>query len=860
MPHPPDAADPFSPDPFAAVPDPGGAGSLDDLVERLRLLKVWAGDPSYEVVKDRVNAGWAATGRPASDLARKTTVADCFKLGRRRVNTDLVLAVVHALHPDVGYVAQWRQALRVVGGEAAAASQVRVQDVLPADPAGFTGRTAESAALRRALEEGAVTVLAGMAGVGKTRLAVRAAHLARRDGVVDRVLFVDLRGFHPDPAQPPADPAAVLDGFLRLLGVPGHEVPHDLPGRTAAYRDRLAGTRTLVVLDNAATTDQVRPLLPATPGCPALVTSRRDLPGPGFGHLAVDVFAAEEAACFLGDAVRGVPVGADPRAAARVADRCGHLPLALDLVVGHVRATPGWTLTDHADRLDERHRDRRLDSGVELALDLSYRHLPGDRRRLLRLLALHPGPDVDGHAAAALAGTDLATARRLLDDLCGDHLLQRPAPGRYGFHDLVRAHASGRAVDEDRPAERRAALTRLFDHYLATSAAAMDVLSPAEADLRPRVGPPSSPVPALEDREAARDWLDAERPTLVAVAAHTAAHGWPEHTTRLSTTLYRYLTGGHCGDALAVHGHAHRAAVDLADPTAQANALSNLGTAHMQRGSHESAADHFRRALVLFERVDDLVGQGRVLHNLGIVEERLGRCAAAVGHARRALALCRRTGDRLGEAHGLNIIAHLLAKQGDRAEAAERHREAWALFRSTGDRTGEANTLLNLGEVESALGRLDAAGEHLGRALELYREVGDHDGVAWVLDGLGTLHVRLGRPDEAAGHYGRALDAHRDMGNRDGQAWALAGLGEAALAAGRPAEAVAHHEAAEAIAADIGARDQRARAHAGLGHAQRALGDEAGAREHFARAAGMYAELGMPEAGEVRAHLTAGGA
>ncbi len=265
---------------FSAPPDPGRAATVDDLAGCLRALKVWAGGVSYETITARVNAAWSAAGRPPGELARRTTVADCFRPGRRPLNPDLVAAMVAALHPDTGYATQWQQALRVIGGAAAAAAQVRVQDTLPPPLAEFTGRTAVLDRLRAAAREGAGTfAVVGMAGVGKTLLAVQAGHLLARDRPFDRVLFVNLRGFHPDPAQPPADPAAVLDGFLRVLGVPGHRVPHDLAGRGAALRDRLAGLRSLVVLDNAADAAQALPLVPAADGCVTLVTSRRALPG-----------------------------------------------------------------------------------------------------------------------------------------------------------------------------------------------------------------------------------------------------------------------------------------------------------------------------------------------------------------------------------------------------------------------------------------------------------------------------------------------------------------------------------------------------------------------------------------------------
>lgn len=847
---------------YAAPPDPGCLGTLDELAAGLRSLKTWAGDPSFDTIKDRVNTAWKAAGRPESELTGKTTVADCFRSGRRRVNTDLVTTVVAALHPDAGYVTQWRQALRVITGEARAGAQVRVHDRLPPDLDGFTGRTAELDRLRAALHHGgddggavAVAAIVGMAGVGKTQLAVHAGHLLVRDHLVDRVLFVNLRGFHHDAAQPPADAAAVLDGFLRALGVAGQQIPHDLAARTAAYRARLGGTRTLVVLDNAADAEQARPLLPETPGCPVLVTSRRHLTDlrPAT-HLTVDIFPPDVAAAFLTRAAAGVSVGADPLAAARIARRCGQLPLALGLVAAHICGTRGWTLTDHADRLDERHRHRRLETGVELALDLSYQHLPADEQRLLRLAALHPGQDLGAHAAAALTDTDLPTAGTGLHHLCEEHLLQQGTRGRYVLHDLVRAHAVGRAADEDPPPERRAALTRLFDFYLATTAAAMDVLYPAETHRRPPAAPPGTPVPALTDPAGARAWLDTERPTLVAVAGHTAAHGWPTHTARLSTTLFRYLISGYLTDALTVYGHAHHAARQAGDRSGQAHALTSLAVTHMELGRYAPAAAHLRQALRLFGQAGDRAGEARALNNLGVAEGRLGHHGPAVDHYARAVALFRQTGHRAGEAHALNNLGDTEGKLGRLTPATERVRQALALFRQLGDRTGEAWTLTSLGDIEMRLDRCGPASGHLEQALTMYRQLGNQVGEAWTLDSLGTLHTRLGL---AAGQHQQALTLFRETGDRNGEASALNGLGEAARTAGRMPDALAHHTAAHALAVDIGARDQQARAHTGLGHAHHALGQPASARQHYLHALALYSDLGMPEADQVRACLTA---
>jgi tetratricopeptide (TPR) repeat protein len=834
---------------FEELPDPGSADSLDDLVERLRLLKAWAGDLSYEQITGRVNAAIRA-GRPTSELVGKTTVVSCFRSGRRRVNHDLVVAVVAALHPDVGYVAQWRQALQTISGQATAARQVRVQDSLPPGLVEFTGRTVELDQLRRALHAGVVTggavvvsAIAGMAGVGKTELAVHAGHLLAEEKMVDRALFVNLRGFHPDPAQPPADPAAVLDGFLRLLGVPGQQIPHDLPARITLYRRRLAGTRTLVLLDNAADATQVRPLLPDISGCPVLVTSRRDLTDLDLAtHLAVDVFTPPEATAFLAKAAPEVPVGADPGAVARIAARCGHLPLALGLIAARIRAQPGWTLTDHADRLDERHHQQRLDSGVQLALDLSYQHLPADRQRLLRLVALHPGHDFDTHAAAALTGADPATTTVQLDDLCRDHLLQLAAPGRYTLHDLVRGYAAARSADEDPPPERRAALTRLFDFYLATAAAAMDTLYPAETHRRPRI-PAFGSAPAPADPDTARAWLDTERPTLVTVAAHTATHGWAAHTAHLSNTLFRYLEGGYLTDAVTIHGHALRAARRTGDSTAQAQAANELGAAHMWLGHTGPAVEYLQQALDLSQRAGDVAVQAGALNGLGLVTRNSGRYRLAADFMTRALALYRRTDNRAGQAAVLVNLGVVEEWCGRYRAAIDYLEEALRLCQAMGDQHREACVLNCLGYVEVELSSYQQASDHLQRALTLFRQFGNRISEAATLDSLGHLHTRLGRPTLAAASYRQALSIFRETGKRDGEACAFNGLAEATLAAGHPA--------------DIGTRHEQARAHTGLGHAHRALGETGHARRHYRHAVSLYTELEMPDADQLRAHLAA---
>ncbi|HVQ95013.1 MAG TPA: tetratricopeptide repeat protein [Mycobacteriales bacterium] len=814
-----------------SLPDPSRARSLNELVDQLKLLKIWAGNPSYRAITERVNAAWSAAGRPAVDLVGRTTVVDCFRVGRRRLNPELVAAVVQALHDDPSYSSRWRQALRVIGGQSHAASQVQVQDALPPDAGDFVGRTSELRRIRAALLTGAggeagdnpVCVITGMAGVGKTRLALRAARELAQPGPTAgggpaAVLFVNLRGFDPDPGRPAADPAAVLDGFLHLLGVPSHLVPHHLDARARAFRARIAGTRTLLVLDNAADAAQVEPLLPDTADCPVLITSRRPL-APAVdrararaGHPVLDVelgvFSAGEARDYVARAATGVPVGDDSNAVARIARRCGNLPLALGLVAAHIAEATGWTLTDHADRLDERHADRRLDSAVEAALDLSYGHLPATPQRLLRLTALHPGTDFDVSAAAALAGDDVAGTAALLDDLRRDHLLQLQRPGRYTFHDLVRAYADGRSLDQDSPQARRAALTRLFDYYLAASAAAMDTVYPAESHRRPAVPRSSAATADRSNVDQAVEWLAAERANLVSVVARSGAGGWPTHAIQLSATLFRYLDGGHHTDALAIHSHALTAARDTGDVGGEAHALNNVAAAYLRLGQRDRAIDHLLRALSLFRATGDPAGQARPLSGLGIIATQQRRFGPAAAYFGEALTLCRQAGDTFGE----------------------------------------ARALANVGDIEARLGRYGPSAGHLQQALDMLRRSGDVEGESKALYILGMLHMTCGRPAEARESLQRALAVFRDIGERDAEAAVLNGLGEAATAADDPSDAIVQHRRALAIAVDIGDLEQQARAHRGLGQAHRTLNRHELADEHAQRASTLSADFGIPDA------------
>ena len=735
---------------------------------------------------------------------------------------------------------------------------------LPADVAGFVGRTDHLGRLDKLLDGGdgpatvVISAIAGTAGVGKTALAVHWAHQSL-DRFPDGQLYVNLRGY--DPGQPAA-PGEVLARFLGALGVAGPDIPADLDERAARYRTELAGRRTLVVLDNAATVDQVRPLLPGTGSSMVLVTSRDSLAGlvavDGAQRLDLELLPPDDAVTLLRRLI-GQRVDADPGAAAALAEQCAHLPLALRVAAELAAARPSTPLSELvAELADQQHRLDLLDadgdyrSAVAAVFSWSMRHLPAEAARTFRLLGLHPGPDVDGYAVAALTGTDLPPARRALDRLARAHLVHPTGPGRYGMHDLLRAYAAGLTAEQDAGADRRAASVRLFDYYVATVAAAAERLDLLDAHDRSDLPQPATPTPDLADPEAARRWLDAERPCLVAAAAHTATHGLAAHTVRLSTTLYRYLEGGHYVDALTIHGHARDAAREAGDAAGQAHAVLGLSAINFRLGRLDAATDHLGQAMILYRQAGDKIGEARVLTNLGVVEDQRGRYQAAADRLEQGLVLYREVGYLRGEAIALHNLGVAERQLGRYQAAVDRLEEALVLCRQLGFRQNEAMTLHNLGLALERQGRFEAAADHQEQALALFQQLGYPRGEAWALDGLGTAYTRLDRPDEAVPLHQQALTLFERSGERSGEARSLNGLGEAALATGRPADALTHHTTAVTTSP---IPDEQARGHAGLGHAHLALGDPARARQHYERALVLYDDLRSPEADNVRAHL-----
>lgn len=835
-------------------PDPAGADSWTELSQRLRLLRAWAG-VSYRELHRRVLRLRRERGVP--ELPVYNTIYRCLQPGRARIDADLVADIVWVLLNNENAVDGWRQACAAITGEYDAASIVTVTTELPPAPRSFTGRRAP---LRRLLQcadslspdRPTVCAVIGMPGAGKTTLVVQALHrLWRRTAEPPTLLYVDLRGSQPE--RQPAEPAAVLDGMLRALGVSGQELlPLDLPARRARLDRLVAERRIVVVLDDASDRHQVRQVIPRRGPCLVLITSRHRLPELAAHTVPVGEFSEPEALAVLRAGVGEHRVAAEADAAAGLIELSGRLPLALALVTGRARAEHGWTLTDHLERLAERRASLRLDDGVENAFAASYEELDADRRSLLRLLALHPGTDCDVYAAAACAGRAVAATGAQLRDLAEAHLIETRVGGRFELHDLVRVFARARARDEVPARERRQAIDRLLLYYRFATARAMDVFAPQERLRRPAIAAAAMATPELADRAAARGWLDTERGNLLASTVFADEHNRPMHTALMSWLLYRYLdVGGYYHDAERLHLRASNSP----DPVSRGHALTSLGTIRGTRGNHEAALADCERALSLFEQVGDLLGQARARTTLGGMHWRLARYAEASEHLSAAGEIFAAAGEYAGEGVTLQHLGIVLFLRGNYPAALAAYERARQSARNSGDPIAEAHSLINAGQAHARMGQLPDAVAVIERGLELARAHRNPPAEADGLNQLGSVLVELGEAERGIAHLHEALEIARRSAVRELQVQTLDHLGSAYCGQHDLSAAQAAHEQALALAVELGDGYQEARAHQGLAWVAARRSDMDAADAHNRTALALFTELATPEADEVAGEL-----
>jgi DNA-binding SARP family transcriptional activator/tetratricopeptide (TPR) repeat protein len=638
---------------------------------------------------------------------------------------------------------------------------VPVPAQLPLDAQGFAGRQEELRVLQavlpstrrpRAGDSVPVVVISGTAGVGKTALAIRFGHqVAKR--FPGGQLYVNLRGL--DPGRPPMEPGEALWHLLAGLGVPPHRSNVAVEERAALYRSLVDGRRILVVLENATNAAQIRPLLPGSPGCLVVVTSRNELAGlvaaEGAALVTLDVLSHAEALEMLASRLGQDRVAAEPEAADEIIEECARLPLALSIAVGRAARRPRHSLADLAAGLrDAKARLDALEAGdaatdMRAVLSWSYNQLSENAARMFRLLGLHPGPDISSPAAASLAGIPRAEASAALRELGRSHMVAEHVPGRFTFHDLLRVYAVDLAERTDPEPDRQAAAHRMLDHYLHTAMAASQQFSPGRSALRLAAPQPGVLPAEMADKDQAAAWFDAELSVLLALIAYADASGSDAHAWQIPWALSHFFNRrGFWRSYAASQQTALRAAQRLGDPLALAHAHYLLGHAQANTGDYEAADPNVRRALDLF----------------------------------------RQLGDRANEAVVLNGLSAMLENQERYPEALAVALDALRMLKAAGHWWTQANLENGVGWLYAHLGQYEQAVTHCQRSLGLHRESGNRGGTADTLDSLGFIYLHRGDLTQAKAYYRQAIDAYREIGAPFGEGNSLSGLGDVLVGEG----------------------------------------------------------------------------
>jgi DNA-binding SARP family transcriptional activator/tetratricopeptide (TPR) repeat protein len=638
----------------------------------------------------------------------------------------------------------------------------------------FVGRADELAILRGRLtapDAAPISVISGPPGTGKTALAVQVAHeLAPhfRDGV----LYVNLRGAESQRTAP----IAVLAQFLRALGVRDEQYAVDLETATARFRSALAGRRVLVVLDNAADSAQVFPLLPTAPGTAALVTSRGALADlDGATPLPLDVMSEEEGTALLARFVPVRRIDTERDAVARVVRLCGALPLALRIVGARLRASPAWSLATMADRLaDERHRLDELAVGelaVRSSFELAYGALPPADRTVLRRIGLLDCPEPTAEPVAALADCRLDVARAALDRLTEAQLLGATAPGRFRLHDLMRLFARERAEAEDDPATRVRALERALGWYAAMAVDAdwtlLTIMGGRDSPAEPATG-------GFADARAALAWLDRERGNLAAAVLQAAAHSGttvPAIAVKLDAALRRYfMLHQHFSDWETITTAALHAARRVGDVARVAAGLNCLGVIHNEQRRYDQAIRFLTDSRRMLHRIGDLGRESIVLNNMAVTYLGQGRHAEAMDRLHESLDVIARAGAPENNVFTLDTLGNAHADLGRHGEAAECLADGLRVARDVGDRRSECEFLSSLARLERLRGRHAHAVAYYRRSLTLCREIGYRFGEAKALRGLGRAVLATSGPAAAHGAWSQALSIFTELGAAEAEA------------------------------------------------------------------------------------------
>lgn len=750
------------------------SGTIADFAAALRALRDEAGRPTYRQMARQARCS-------AATLCRAVA-------GDRLPSLEVVLGFVDSCHGDRAYwAARWRAA-------AASAQRSRLPDrSRPADPAGGNARAARPRQLPRApadfvgrydelhhldkltcvdAEDAPVVLVHGCGGVGKTALVVHWAvrHAAR---FPDGQLYVDLHGF--DLQQPPLSPETAIGSLLRMLGAAGPHLPPDLDTLAALYRGIVTDLRLLVVLDNAAGTQQVLPLLAGAAGTVTLVTSRRRLGGfvarTGARRLSLGMFTAAESSELVNRVLGEAATRIDPAAIADLGDLCGHLPLAIRIAADQLYDQPSLSAGALAARLtDERYRLDALavddDIGVRSAFVSSYDALNPAAARALRLLALHRGPHVGVPAAAALLGRHPAEAVRILRVLCERHLLEEFDEGRFRLHDLLKIYASERLGAEEDPAAAAALTNRLLCWYLAGATAANSWLAPHRQPVDGRLPADAEQDVAFNGHAEALAWFDREAPNVVAAVHQAAAAGLDGVAWRLTEALWGFLElRKPWSDWHGTHAVGLAAARRCGDRRGEAALLVNLGLAHYYPRHFDQAETHFQQAAAIFQQEDDVIGAAVATNCLGNVRLERRELDGASRRYRRALTMLHDAPADGLRGVILTNLAETACLAGRPEEALQNGQDALDIHRLVGNRRLEATTLGHIANALIALARPVEARECLDEALRISRENGDRQAEAWTLHFLARFLHDEGHRDLARARWHSAVTLFDSLGD-----------------------------------------------------------------------------------------------
>jgi tetratricopeptide (TPR) repeat protein/transcriptional regulator with XRE-family HTH domain len=822
------------------------AGGFGELLRRLRNA---AGLTQEELAQ---NAGLSP--RSISDLERGVN-----QTARRDTARLLAgaLGLEGAARAEFEAVAQGRAAaVRPDQAAPARPGPAAPTRTLPRDVASFTGREAELTMLSEAVTGAArqggdrggivsIHAIGGMAGVGKTTLAVHVAHRLA-DRFPDGQVFLPLHAH--TPGQRPVDPMDALASLLLMAGVPPAQIPGSLEGRMARWRDHLADKLLLLVLDDAAGHEQVRPLLPGSGGSMVLVTSRRHLTAlDDITAVSLDVLPPDRAAELLTRLADRPGLRPDDGALAEITRLCGCLPLAIGMLARQLHHHPAWSAADLAADLAEA-RDRlelmRAENlSVAAAFDLSYADLAPDQQVLFRRLGLHPGPDVDAYAAAALTQAGLARSRRQLDGLYDHYLLAEPARGRYRLHDLLREHARALA-DTDPPGDREQATGRLLDYYQYSAELADGQLSPGRTGTATTVAAPAA-APSLTGSDRARAWLESERPNLIACIDEAAREQRHDRVVGLTAALATHLRDeGAWAHALDRHSDAVASARGLGDRLAEATAITDLGVIRRLTGDYQEAAGDLGRALDIYRDLGDQPGEANALYHLGTTLRMTGRYAAATERLETSLGLFRALGNLPGQADVLTEIGAIEELTGDYPGAVQTLRRALDIYRGLADRRGQAKAMYHLAAVLQLTADYQAASVTLGESLGISRGLGDRLGEARALHMRGNLRYSMAQYADATADLERALALYSDLSQRSGQANALCTLGIVRYLTGDYPQAAAALWRSLEICRAMGYRLGEANARCILGIVETRTGDHRDAAASFGDALRIYRDMG----------------